>query len=121
MSVDRMARVNELLKREISEALFQMLKRSDCDVSAVTVTHVVSSRNLRSARVLVSIRDNDEMKRTMLSTIRKKRPEIQSRINKDLVLKYTPKLRFELDESVEKGDRILHILSELEDHPPPEV
>ena len=40
--------------------------------------------------------------------------EVQAQIGRDLVLKYTPVLAFHLDDSIEKGNRVLEILEELE-------
>jgi ribosome-binding factor A len=40
--------------------------------------------------------------------------DLQAIINRDLTLKYTPRLRFELDGSVEKGDHVLDVLSRLD-------
>jgi len=77
-------------------------------------TRVITSRNLRNARVLVSIRDHQKMRKSILGMLAKHRAEIQSRINKDLSLKFTPRLVFELDPSLEKGDKVLTILSKLE-------
>ena len=118
MSTDRMVRVNELLRREIGQALFRIMTEANFDLSAVTITHVVASRNLRNARVLVSIRDHEAQRDEMLNLLRRHRGEIQSQINQNLVLKYTPCLTFSLDTSVEKGDRILGLLSKLEEESP---
>jgi len=114
MSTDRLKRVNELLRREIGAVLFQVVNEADFDLSSVTVTHVVTSANLRQARVLVSIRDHAGERDRMLSLLRRHRVEIQQRINRDLTLKYTPKLSFELDTSLERGDHVLELLTELE-------
>ncbi|OGV65444.1 MAG: ribosome-binding factor A [Lentisphaerae bacterium RIFOXYA12_FULL_48_11] len=114
MTVDRLTRVNELLKREIGEALFQIVKEDDFDLSAVTVTHVMTSSNLRNARVMVSIRDNQDKRDRMLAILRRYRGEIQKRISKDIILKYTPRLTFELDTSIEKGDAVLSLLHKME-------
>ena len=114
MSVNRLTRVNELLKREISESLFRIMHENDFDLSAVTVTRVVTSRSLRNARVFISIRDHRNERDLMLSLLRKHRVEIQHRINANITLKYTPRLMFLLDTSIEEGDHILHKLSELD-------
>lgn len=121
MSTDRMVRVNALLRREIAEALFRIMTESDFDLSAVSITHVVTSRNLRNARVLVSIRDHQDQRATMLKLLRRHRAEIQSRINKDLILKFTPCLTFELDTSIEQGDRVLDLLAHLDTGENPSV
>ena len=114
MAIDRLERVNALIKREIGESLYHIINDRDFDLAAVTITHVVASRNLRTARVLVSIRGDEAQQRHMLSLLRRHRPEIQQAINRDLTLKYTPKLHFELDLSIQSGDHVLDILSHLD-------
>jgi len=115
MTTNRMIRVNELLKREIAEDLYRVVHEQDFDLSAVTVTHVITSTNLRHARVLVSIRGDDATRKNMLNKMLRHRKEIQHRIGRHVKLKYTPHLFFELDESIAEGDRVLHMLDELED------
>ena len=53
MSVDRLVRVNELLKREIGLSLYRVITEGDFDLSAVTITKVTVSKDLAAARVLV--------------------------------------------------------------------
>ena len=117
MSIDRLARVNELLKREIGQALFQVLDNDKIDLSAITITKVAASPNLRDAAVMVSIRNHEKQRGEMLRTLRNSRGRIQEIINRNLSLKFTPRLSFSLDTSIEKGDHILRILGELEKEP----
>lgn len=114
MNKDRITRINELLKREIGNALYKIVDEQDFDLSAVTVTRVSASPNLRSAKVYVSIRNHEQERRHMLAQIVHHRAEIQNTINRNLVIKYTPRLTFVLDESVERGDRVLKLLQDLE-------
>jgi len=118
MNVSRVVRLNELLRREIGEAIFRVVRDERFDMSAVTVTRVITSRDLRHARVMVSIREHRDERGHMLDALRGCRARIQSAINRDLALKYTPRLIFELDESIAKGDDVLGILSELDTEPP---
>jgi len=62
----------------------------------------------------ISYREFDNERGAMLRKIANKAKELQALINRDLTLKYTPRLRFELDGSVEKGDHILDVLSRLD-------
>ena len=118
----RITRVNELLKREIAAVLYREMAGTNFDFAAVTITRVAISPNLRRARVWVSVRGDDEHAERALRALRRHRAHIQRFICKDIVLKYTPVLEFERDISIEKGDQVLHILSEMhlpEEEPAP--
>ena len=110
-----MIRVNELLRREIGAALFRVLDEEGFDLSAATVTHVETSSDLRSALVLVSIRGHERERDSMLAKLRRHRAAIQDLIGHHVILKYTPRLSFALDTSLEEGDRVLGMLKKLEE------
>ena len=93
----------------------RLLTDDSLDASAVTVTRVTTSRNLRHAQVWVSVRAEEDGQKKMLAIIRKYRLEVQSGISRDLTLKYTPRLRFNLDTSLKMGDSILQILREIDE------
>ena len=114
MAIDRLERVNALLRREIGEAFFKVFAGDVIDLAAITVTHVQAARNLRNATVSISVFGHDAEKGAYLRRIANKAKELQDLINRDLTLKYTPRLRFVLDGSVEKGDHILDVLSKLD-------
>jgi ribosome-binding factor A len=114
MSVNRLDRVNALLLREIADDLFRVLQSdTEVDVAGITVVKVECAPNLRSADVWVSIMDAAEHP-TWLRRLSKHAKEIQSMINRNMTLHYTPKLRFRLDTGIAKGDRVLDILNHLE-------
>jgi ribosome-binding factor A len=118
MSSDRMLRINTLIRQEIASFLYKEINDPDFDMSAVTVTQVITSSNLRHARVLVSIRADPPKQGQMLQRLREHRIPIQEQIGRQVVIKYTPQISFELDESIAKGDHVLHMISELEaQHP----
>lgn len=114
MSVDRIERVNELIRRELGEAMFRLITDARFDRSSVTVTQVSTARNLRTAHVLVSVRGDEQHQQQMIGIIRRFRTELQQAVNRDLSIKYTPVLHFELDPSIQKGDHVLDLLSKLE-------
>ncbi len=114
MTTDRITRVNELLRREIAGLLPRIVGHSGLDLAAVTVTHVITTADLRQARVLVSIRDHEDERDRMIVKLRRHRGEIQQHINRTLTLRYTPKLHFELDASIEQGDHVLNLLLDME-------
>ena len=114
MSVDRLARVNSLLKRVIAEGMFSVMQGDSVPAGMITVTGVSCGKDLRDATVSVSVFGDDEMKERALQHLRHHARDFQSLINRQVRMKYTPHLLFKLDLSLEKGDEVLAILGRLE-------
>lgn len=114
MAVDRLERVNALLRRAIGEALYKVFAGDPLDLGAITVTQVETARNLRNATVSVSIFGYENERPAIIRKLAGKAHDLQAIINRELRLKYTPRLRFQLDASIEKGDRVLAVLSGLD-------
>ena len=114
MSIDRLERVNALLRRAIGEALYKVFAGDPIDLASITVTQVVTARNLRNATVSVSIFGHENERGVILRKLASKADMLQSIINRELTLKYTPRLRFMLDGSIEKGDHVLDVLNKLD-------
>ena len=109
----RLLRVNELLKRELSSLLVREMTFDD---SLVTVNQVDVAPDLKSAHVYVSVLGGNGGKE-VLPKLEANRTALQAGLSKHVVLKYTPHLVFHLDDSIERGSRVLEILQEIE--PPP--
>ena len=114
MKADRITRVNELIRRELGIQLYRVVNRPDFDTAAVTFTHTITSVDLRTCRVLVSIRGEPAEQDRMLSILKRHRTDFQAAISQNVVLRYTPQIHFVLDHSVEQGDQILQILNQIE-------
>ena len=114
MKADRITRVNELIRRELGVQLYRIVNPPDFDAAAVTFTHALTSVDLRSCRVLVSIRGEPAEQERMLAVLKRHRVEFQEAIGKNVVLRYTPQIHFVLDHSVEQGDHVLQILNQME-------
>src|SRR5512144_1008539 len=94
----RLQRVRELLKRAIGEAIRQELPVSEAGL--VTVNDVDVAGDLKNATVFISVLGNAEQQKRGFSALARHRPRIQDLMARAVVLKYTPKLRFVLDDSV---------------------
>ena len=114
MKADRITRVNELIRRELGIQLYRVVNRPDFDTAAVTFTHALTSVDLRSCRVLVSIRGELAEQERMLVILKRHRVDFQEAVHKNIVLRYTPQIHFVLDHSVEQGDQILQLLNQME-------
>jgi ribosome-binding factor A len=113
----RHQRVRELLKREVGEIIRREIATGDAGL--ITVNDVGLAGDLQSATVFVGIVGTSEQQRKGLAILKKERHRIQGLLGRAVVLKYTPKLRFERDDSIERGNRVLQILEELERTLPP--
>jgi ribosome-binding factor A len=107
---DRMRRVNEALKEVLSEGIGDL---KDPRIGFVTVTGVQASRDLRHARVYVSVLGSEEKREATLALIESAHGILQSRVNRELRLKRTPQLVFEYDPTVERGVRLSRLIDEL--------
>lgn len=114
MAKDRLERVNSLLKRVIAEAMFSVMQGDTVAPGLITVTEVSCGKDLRDATVKVSIFGDDALKETALQHLRHNARRFQQIINREVRLKFTPRLTFQLDLSLEKGDEVLSIISRLE-------
>lgn len=110
----RHMRVRELLKRELNE-IFR--REFPVELGIVSVTEVGVSNDLHSAKVFVSSIGDDKSQQKAFRTVRKSAGKIQFELGQIVDLRYTPKLKFVMDEAYNRGDRVLKILDEIEqDH-----
>lgn len=94
----------------------------DPRIEGVTVTYVEVSPDMRQAKVHVSIMGTDKQQELCLHGLRSSAGYLQSKISDRIDTRYTPRLRFELDEGVKKSLAISQLLHELlpDDHATPE-
>jgi len=111
----RLERVRELLKREVGEVIRRELPVNEAGL--INVNDLEVAPNLKNATVFIGILGGKAQKEKGMQLLEKNRARIQGLLAKAVILKYTPRLRFVLDESVERGNRILQIIEELEKPP----
>jgi ribosome-binding factor A len=105
----RLLRVNEVVKRELSMIITRDMKFEDV---LVTVNSVDITPDLRNAHVFVSVLGKANHKAVIVK-LDENRVALQGELMKHVVLKYTPHLKFHLDESIERGARVFQILQEI--------
>ena len=113
MSVDRLERINSLLKRVIAEAMFSVMQGDSVQPGLIAVTGVSCGKDLRVATVRVSVFGDDALKETAMQHLRHNAKRFQQIINREVKMKFTPRLTFQLDLSLEKGDEVLAIIDKL--------
>ena len=116
MASHRLQRVRELLKQAIGEAIRSEIPISQAGI--ITVNDIDLGGDLQNATVFLSFLGSNEQQRTGLALLRRNRARIKSLVAKSVVLKYMPRLRFVVDDSVERGNKVLAIIAELEQAEP---
>jgi ribosome-binding factor A len=116
MSSRRLDRVNELLKHELGEIIRRDFNLAQTGL--VSVNAVETAGDLRSAKVFVSVLGKPDQQKHARQQLDEQRIRIQNEIGRAIVLKYTPTLTFILDDTIEKANRVLSILDDLERNDP---
>jgi ribosome-binding factor A len=107
----RLERVNELIKRELGELI---TREVSFEAALVTVQHVDITPDLKQAHVFVSVIGSEAEAKAAMSALHASRAVLQHLLSKRIILKYTPHLHFKLDESIERGTRVIKILEQIE-------
>ena len=112
-----MQKVAEAIRQVVSMAILAEIK--DPRVRDVTVTFVEVSPDLRVAKVHVSVMGDDTHQNLTLRGLESAAGFLQSKLARELELRYTPKITFLLDQGVKRSIEIAKILREV--LPPAEV
>lgn len=113
----RLQRVRELLKRQIGEVIRREIPINEAGI--ITVNDVDVSPDLHAATVFIGIVGTDAQRKKGFNLLHSGRKKIQGMVGQAVVLKYTPHLRFVMDESATRGNRVLDIIEDIEKTFPP--
>ncbi|MCD6277720.1 30S ribosome-binding factor RbfA [candidate division WOR-3 bacterium] len=105
----RIERVNSLLKREISFIVEREMK--DPRLGFITITHVECSRDLRHAKVYFNFHTTEDTSVVEI-ILNRASGYIQGKLGERTRLRYTPKLEFIYDDTLERMERIDRLLKE---------
>jgi ribosome-binding factor A len=114
MATDRrVARVAELIKREVSQMLLSGIKDDRVGSGIVSVTDVNVSGDLQHAKIFVSIYGSAEAKAETMAGLKSATGFVRSELGQRIRLRRTPEVIFLEDNSLERGDRVLSLLNRL--------
>lgn len=111
MARHRVSRLNEQLRREITDIIRQQLR--DPRIGAVTVTDVRVTTDLDFARVFITTLDEHARTAETLAGLKAAASYVRGELGRRLSIRHIPELRFQLDESLEHARRIEHLLAEV--------
>lgn len=108
----RIEQINKTIQKELGRAILQEIKLPP-DALA-TITKVQVSSDLSQVKVWISILPEEKRNRVIM-ILQKARSRLQSSLNRRLKLKRIPKIKFILDVSEEKAERINRLLDKIID------
>lgn len=110
MKKHRVSRVAEMIREVASETI--LFKLSDPRVKRVTVMSVDVSPDLQHARVNVSVMGTPAQQNTTLKGLQHAAGFIQAQLGDRMRSRYTPSLRFVLDQGVKQSVEISRLINE---------
>ena len=109
----RVARVSELVRREVSQKLTRGIKDDRVGVGMASVTNVVVSGDLQHAKIYVSVYGTEEAKAATMEGLASATGYVRGELGRRLQLRRTPEVVFIEDRALEQGDQVLNLLSKL--------
>jgi len=115
----RTERVDELLRQEIGAIVAKEV--GDPRIGFVTITSVETTPDLRHAKVWVSVIGQPAERDAAVAALRHAMPFVRHELGRRLHIKRIPDLHVQLDDTAERGTRILQLIAELESGATPET
>lgn len=112
MAGHRVARMSEEMKRELARLLHDEMK--DPRLGFVSVTAVEVSKDLRHAKVFISVLGSEDVRKSSLAALKQATGFLRSELSKTLRARYIPELVFTFDPSIERGTRIAELLTQVD-------
>lgn len=109
----RQQRVRELLKRAIGEVVRREFNVSEAGL--ISVNDVDCTGDLKSAVVFISILGSADQQKRGLALLTENRSRLQGLVANSVILRFTPTLRFVVDDSIVRGNRVMQIIEELDE------
>ncbi len=107
----RLLRVRELLKRELSTLLQREFEFKN---ALVTISDVDITPDLRQAHVFISTLGAEGRENSIIEQLNEKRALLQNKLAKRVILKYNPRLHFEYDDSIRRGVDVVSLINEID-------
>lgn len=108
----RADRLAELIKEEISDIIRRRV--SDPRIGFVSITDVALSPDLKEAKVYISVFGDENKKKEAMDGLGSATGFIRSELAHILKIRTMPHIRFIRDDSIERGSKVLEIISKLE-------
>ncbi len=111
MQGKRIDRVGHLIQMELGQLILHRVK--DPRLGFVTITQVTVTPDLKSACAYFSVLGDAKARRESQAALDKAAGYLQKEIGNSLQLRFTPRLKFMLDESLDRGMEIDKVIRDI--------
>ncbi|MGP0128846.1 MAG: 30S ribosome-binding factor RbfA [cyanobacterium endosymbiont of Rhopalodia musculus] len=116
----RVSRVSSLIKREVSQMLLHDIKDDRVGTGMVSVTSVDVSGDLQHAKIFVSIYGSEQAQLETMAGLQSSAGYVRRELGQRMRLRRTPEVVFLQDLSLERGDKMVHLLNQIKETLPDE-
>jgi ribosome-binding factor A len=109
----RVSRVASLIKREVSQMLLSGIKDDRVGAGMVSITDIDLSGDLQHATIFVSIYGTEEAKAETMEGLKASQGFVRRELAHRIRLRRSPEITFSEDFSLERGDRMVHLLNQI--------
>ena len=109
----RMSRINGELQKAIAEVVSNRLNNPDLDGLIISIIDVDTAPDLSLAKVAVSVLSTDETKHLVVAELNRAKNFIRREVMRMVRLKTMPELVFNVDDSYEKGQKIMDLIDKV--------
>jgi ribosome-binding factor A len=109
----RVAKVAEMIKREVSQLIMSGIKDDRVGAGMVSVTDVRVSGDLQHAKIFVSIYGTDEARSETMTGLGAATSYVRGELGRRMRLRRTPEVIFVEDRSLERGTQMLGLINQL--------
>ncbi|VEP16521.1 Ribosome-binding factor A [Hyella patelloides LEGE 07179] len=109
----RVSRVSSLIKREVSQMLLNGIKDDRVGAGMVSITDIDLSGDLQHATIFVSIYGTEEAKEETMEGLKASEGFVRKELGHRIRLRRSPEITFLEDSSLERGDKMVHLLNQI--------
>jgi ribosome-binding factor A len=109
----RIIRINEEIKKELSEIIRNEIKDPRIKDTLVSVVNVDTSSDLKICKIYISVMGDKEQKENVIEGLKNASGFIRREIARRINLRNTPEFIFKLDDSIEYSIHLSRIMDEI--------
>lgn len=109
----RADRIRKALMREVSDIIRSQVKDPSLIDKVISITDVEVSGDLRHAKIFISVFGSTEEQDGVMAILKHWTPQVRSEVGRRIRIHHTPEIQFELDNSLERGARVTHLLDQI--------